>query len=150
MTTLFEPEVAGNVKARVRRVRADSPRQWGRMNAAQAIAHCARGMEMAVDDLRPRRVLIGRIIGPLVKRLALGNDQPMKRNSPTAPELVVSDERDLDVERERLCALIDRFATGGAARCTTHPHAFFGPLTPEQWAELMYKHLDHHLRQFGA
>jgi uncharacterized protein DUF1569 len=150
MKTLFDRAVVEDVKARVRTVRPDSVRQWGKMSATQAIAHCAKGMEMAVGDLRPPRVFIGRIFGPLVKPLAIGNDKPMKRNAPTAPELVVSGEPDLDVERERLCALIDRFATGGPARCTTHPHAFFGRLTPEQWADLMHKHLDHHLRQFGA
>jgi len=63
---------------------------------------------------------------------------------------VVKDDPDFEVERERLCGLIDRFATGGPAACTTHPHAFFGRLTPEQWSMIMYKHLDHHLRQFGA
>jgi hypothetical protein len=150
MKTLFDRAVADELKARVRTVRQDSQRQWGKMNATQAIAHCAKGMEMAVGDLRPKRVFIGRIIGPLVKPLALGNDRPMRPNSPTAPELVITDERDIGVERERLCALIDRFATGGPAKCTTHPHAFFGPLTPEQWADLMYKHVDHHLRQFGV
>ncbi len=105
---------------------------------------------MALGDLRPPRVLIGRLIGPLVKRLALGNDAPFRPNSPTAPALVVSDARDLEQERTRLAGLIDRFAAGGAAGCSTHPHPFFGRLTPEQWAELMYKHLDHHLRQFGV
>ena len=105
---------------------------------------------MAVGDLRPPRVFAGRIFGPLIRRVALGNDRPMERNAPTAPSLRISEQRDLDVERERLLALIDRFSAGGAARCTTHPHAFFGRMTPEQWAELMYKHLDHHLRQFGA
>jgi len=120
------------------------------MNAAQAMAHLANSMEMAVGDLRPPRVLIGRLFGPLIRRVALGNDRPMERNSPTAPALRITDERNLDAERERLDALIDRFHTGGPARCTTHPHAFFGALTPDQWAELMYKHLDHHLRQFGA
>lgn len=79
-----------------------------------------------------------------------GNDQPMRRNSPTAPDLVIRDERDLGAERERLNGLIDRFAAGGPAGCTTHPHTFFGPMTPQEWATLMYKHLDHHLRQFGA
>jgi hypothetical protein len=74
----------------------------------------------------------------------------MERNAPTAPVLRISDERDLDAERERLCALIDRFQVGGPLHCTTHPHAFFGRLAPHEWAELMYKHLDHHLRQFGA
>jgi len=50
----------------------------------------------------------------------------------------------------RLAGLIDRFAAGGPAGCTQHPHSFFGPLTPDEWAILMYKHLDHHLRQFGV
>lgn len=150
MKTLFEPAVVEEVKARLGTVHLDSPRQWGKMNVAQAVAHCANSMEMAVGDLRPPRVMIGRILGPLIRRVALGNERPMERNSPTAPELRISDERDLDAERERLLALIDRFSAGGAAQCTTHPHTFFGRLTPEQWAELMYKHLDHHLRQFGA
>ena len=150
MKTLFEPAVVEEVKSRLGTVHLDSPRQWGKMNVAQAVAHCANSMEMAVGDLRPPRVMIGRILGPLIRRVALGNERPMERNSPTAPELRISDERDLDAERARLLALIDRFSAGGAAQCTTHPHAFFGRLTPEQWAELMYKHLDHHLRQFGA
>jgi hypothetical protein len=74
----------------------------------------------------------------------------MRRNSPTSKELIIVDHRELDAERERLSGLIDRFAATGAAGCTPHPHAFFGPLTPDEWATLMYKHLDHHLRQFGA
>jgi hypothetical protein len=65
-------------------------------------------------------------------------------------DLVVQDERDLRPERERLLGLIDRFAAAGPAGCTKHPHSFFGRLTPEEWAILTYKHLDHHLRQFGV
>ncbi len=49
-----------------------------------------------------------------------------------------------------LSRLIDKFAAGGAAGCTKNPHSFFGKMTPEEWAILMYKHLDHHLRQFGV
>ena len=64
--------------------------------------------------------------------------------------LIVPDARDLESERERLCGLIDRFAAAGPGGCTSHPHLFFGRLTPEEWAILMYKHLDHHLRQFGV
>ena len=96
------------------------------------------------------RLLLGRIIGRIVKPMALGNDEPMRRNSPTAKDLVVKDERNLGTERERLCGLIDRFAAAGPDGCTKHPHSFFGRLTPEEWATLMYKHLDHHLRQFGV
>jgi hypothetical protein len=63
---------------------------------------------------------------------------------------VIEDERELVKEKERLTATIDRFAAGGPRVCTAHPHAFFGKLTPQEWAILMYKHLDHHLRQFGV
>ena len=62
----------------------------------------------------------------------------------------VGDERDLETEKRRLARLIDRFAANGPSGCTTHPHTFFGHLTPQEWAVLSYKHLDHHLRQFGA
>jgi Protein of unknown function (DUF1569) len=54
------------------------------------------------------------------------------------------------MERERLRGLVDRFCQAGAPGCTSHPHSFFGHLTPEEWAILTYKHLDHHLRQFGV
>src|SRR5256885_7840077 len=50
--------------------------------------------------------------------------------------LVVSDERDFVVERQRLREFVDRFAAGGPGACTKHPHFFFGPLTPEEWAAL--------------
>jgi hypothetical protein len=120
------------------------------MNPAQMLAHCSAGLEMAAGEIRPSRALIGRIIGPAIKRVAVRDEEPMRRNSPTAKELLTTGEWDFGTERERLSALIDRFAASGPSGCTNHPHAFFGPLTPEEWAILMYKHLDHHLRQFGA
>ena len=129
-------------------LRPESAPLWGTMNPAQALAHCARAMEWAVGDTIPPPMWLGRILGLMVKRMALGNDAPMRRNSPTAKDLVVRDARDLDTERDRLRGLIDRFAAAGPAGCTTHPHSFFGRLTPDEWATLAYKHLDHHLRQF--
>jgi hypothetical protein len=120
------------------------------MTAPQALAHCAVSMEMALGDRLPPRMVAGRVIGWMVKPLAIGDDKPLKRNAPTSPELIIADERDLDTERQRLLRLVDRFVTGGTAGCTAHPHTFFGPLTPDEWAVLMYKHLDHHLRQFGV
>ncbi len=150
MKDLFDGATVVEVKDRLGRLTPESKREWGTMTAAQAVAHCSLGMETALGDTKPPRVLMGRILGPVIKRLALGNDEPMRRNSPTSPMLVVQDERDLNTEKLRLAGLVDRFSKGGAAGCTDHPHAFFGALTPGQWAELMYKHLDHHLRQFGA
>jgi len=149
MKSLFDATTANEVKERIGRLGPNSVRQWGKMNPAQAMAHCAIAMESAVGDSLPPRMFVGWILGPLVKSKAL-KDEPMGRNAPTAKSLVVADERDLGKERQRLCALIDRFSAGGPQGCSKHPHTFFGPLTPDEWSRLMYKHLDHHLRQFGA
>jgi hypothetical protein len=150
MKNLYEPATAKEIKDRLAQLTPESQRLWGKMNPAQAEAHCAIGMEWAVGDAVPPRMFIGRLLGVIVKPLALGDDKPMRRNSPTAPSLVIAGQRDLDAERQRLYKLIDRFAAAGPAGCTRHPHSFFGKLTPDEWAILMYKHLDHHLRQFGV
>lgn len=150
MKNLFEAASVKEVKERVALLRPDSPRLWGKMSAPQAVAHCASGMELALGDRTPPRMFVGRLIGWAVKPLVLKEGEPMRRNSPTMPELVVQDERDLAAERERLLGLIERFAAAGPAGCTKHPHSFFGSMTPDEWAILTYKHLDHHLRQFGV
>jgi Protein of unknown function (DUF1569) len=150
MKNLYEAATVEETKARIARLGPSSERQWGKMNAAQAVAHCAQALEWAVGDTRPTRMFVGRILGSLVKSKVLSDEAPMRRNAPTTKSLVIADERELATEQKRLCTLIDRFATAGPKGCTTHPHAFFGPLKPEEWATLMYKHLDHHLRQFGV
>ena len=150
MKNLFEPARATELTQRLETVRPDSPRLWGTMTAPQAVAHCAIALEWAVGDRRAPRMFIGRLIGGLVKKKALGNDEPLRKNTPTAPEIKIADARDLAIERARLRKLIERFSQAGPTGCTAHPHTFFGKLTPDEWAVLMYKHIDHHLRQFGA
>jgi hypothetical protein len=149
MKNLFEALALEELKERVERLQADSPRQWGKMTPGQALAHYSAQMEMVLGEKFPRRSLLGRIVGRFAKPKFFG-EEPLQRNMPTDKEYVITDERDLKIERERLRRLLDRFIAGGSAGCTKHPHSFLGPLTPEEWATLMYKHLDHHLRQFGV
>ena len=150
MSTLFDSASVDEVKGRLAQLTPESERRWGTMTVAQMVAHCSAGVEMALGDRKPPRMLIGRILGWVIKPMVLGNDTPMRKNSPTAPDLLVQGPRDLETEQARLGQLIDRFVAAGPAGCTTHPHSFFGRLTPEEWATLVYKHLDHHLRQFGV
>jgi hypothetical protein len=150
MKNLFQASAAEEIGRRIAALTPDSQPQWGKMNVAQMMAHCSAGLELASGDRRPPRALAGRLIGWAIKPLVLRDDEPMRRNSPTVEGLVVSDQRDLKIERARLLELINRFVAAGANGCTTYPHSFFGPLTPDEWAILMYKHLDHHLRQFDV
>jgi hypothetical protein len=146
---LFEAAAVEEVKERMAQLRPDSERLWGKMKPAQMLAHCSAAIGMAVGETRPPRILMGRLLGRMAKKSLITNGTPMRRNSITEKSVLVTDERDFVVERQRLRESIDRFAAGGPGICTKHPHFFFGPLTPVEWAVLMYQHLDHHLRQFG-
>lgn len=151
MRHLFQADMVDEVHRRLRQLQPSSHRRWGKMTVTQMLAHCSAGLEMAMGHVRPPRMMIGRIMGPLVKRLALLENAEMRRNVPTAKELVIAaNERDFAKERARLGELVRSFAAAGSGGCTAHPHFFFGRLKPEEWAVLMYKHLDHHLRQFGV
>lgn len=152
MKNLFEPVLAEDTKQRIMSLTPGNQRQWGQLTLAQTLAHCTSGLQMAMGAINPERVSFpAGVIGRLIKPLVFKDDKPIRRNAPSAPELF-SDPSHCEFESERvqLIAAIDSFATGGAACCSQHPHPFFGPLNPQQWAILMYKHLDHHLRQFGA
>jgi hypothetical protein len=150
MKNLFEPAAVTEIRDRMADLRADSERQWGKMNVAQMLAHCSTWMEMALGLKSPPRSLMGRIFGRAAKSAVLNNERPIRRNMPSEKSLIVTNERDFEVERQRLLEWTDRFAAGGPKKCTTHPHCFFGKMTPMEWATLAYKHMDHHLRQFGV
>ena len=153
MKNLFDPTLVEEVKGRILRLRPESERQWGKMPVALVLAHCTSAFEMAMGIHHPKRAPFpANVIGPLIKPLVFRDDKPMRRNSPSSPELFRADPTQCEFEgaRGELIQAIGRFAITGAGGCTQHPHPFFGPLKPQQWAILMYKHVDHHLRQFGV
>ena len=149
MKNLFEGASAAEIKDRIGRLRPDSQRQWGVMTVPQMMAHCSAWMEIAMGEKNPPRSLIGRVVGKLAKKSILG-EAPIHRNMPTMKSLIMSDERQFDEEQLRLIDWVERFSAGGPEQCTTHPHSFFGPMTPIEWATMAYKHLDHHLKQFNV
>jgi hypothetical protein len=149
MKNLFQSDAADEVISRIDKLQPTTQHQWGEMDVAQMMAHCSAALDMASGRLVLPRLLIGRILGPFVRPL-YSNDKPFSRNSPTDKKLVIADPRDFGREQEQLKLRIREFHQGGEARCTRDPHPFFGSLTPHEWGTGMYKHLDHHLKQFGA
>jgi len=83
---LFDAATAQEIEDRVASLTPESKREWGKMNAAQTVAHCSLAIEMALGEKNPPRVFVGRILGPVVKKLALGNDEPMRKNFPDCAE----------------------------------------------------------------
>jgi hypothetical protein len=146
---IFDRAQAGELVRRIEGLRPDAPRQWGKMDAAQMLRHCQVGLELALGDMTLKRAFLGLLFGRIAKR-QLFAPKPFGRNLPTAPEFRVREPRDFAREQARLLALVRRLAQGGPAALTRAPHPFFGTLTSAEWSALQWKHLDHHLRQFGA
>lgn len=149
MKNLFEKGATDEVLSRIDQLEPASPRQWGKMDVGQMMAHCSVALDMAAGKINPPRMLIGRLLGPFVRPI-FTNEKPFAQNNPTEKQLVVANQRDFVREREQLKQKIQQFHEGGEAGCTRHPHPFFGSLSPQAWSRGMYKHMDHHLRQFGV
>ncbi|MEO7213339.1 DUF1569 domain-containing protein [Mucilaginibacter sp.] len=148
MKTTFDKATRDELVKRINTIQESTPAQWGKMNAYQMVKHCRQWEELITGDLPSKRVFIGRIFGKIALKSFLKDDSPMGRNSPTTPEVKAQESTgNFAAEKTKWLALIEQNAN------TVTPnfvHPFFGKMTNEQIGLLAYKHIDHHLRQFGA
>lgn len=148
MKTIFDPETHEELIERLGKLTPGTQRQWGKMSPSQMMEHTARALEMATGDVPMEQAFIGMAIGWIFKNKFLG-EQPFPKNSPTGPTLIIKDDPDFEATRARLSGLINRFHSMGESGVDGHVHGFFGRLDGKQWGETQFKHVDHHLRQFG-
>ena len=149
MPSLFNPSDNQQMIDRINNLTPDTKALWGKMNVSQMITHNQRPLQVAFGKLKLKKGLIGFLFGGIAKKQLL-KDIPFKKNLPTAPGFVVKDERKFDEEKENLISLVERFVKDGPAGLTKEPHPFFGKLTTDEWDKLQWKHLEHHLSQFGV
>lgn len=149
MKSLFNPSDVSEILERIEKLTPESQRKWGKMNVAQMLAHCNKSTETAMGKNFMKMLFIGRIIGSFLKPKVLG-EQPFGKKSPTDKSYVFPEDCNFEIEKSKAIASINSFFEGGPSKCTTYPHPFFGKFTPEEWAVFQWKHLDHHLRQFGV
>ncbi|MET4081535.1 hypothetical protein ABIB40_001484 [Pedobacter sp. UYP30] len=121
---------------------------WGKMNVIQMIKHCILWEEMVFGEKTYKRVFIGRIFGKMALRNILKDDKPLKRNTPTIPEFIIKETSgNLVDEKINWIAIIRQYEHFTNDHFI---HPFFGKMTKEQIGIMAYKHIDHHLRQFGV
>jgi hypothetical protein len=150
MKNLFTPDTTAELTRRISALRPDTKQLWGRMNAAQMLAHCNVIYEMAYEDKHPKPNAFKRFVLRLLLKNTVVNETPYKRNSPTAPQLKVTGDKDFGAEKERLLQYIRKTEGLGAAHFEGLESHSFGPLSSREWNNMLYKHLDHHLSQFGV
>lgn len=149
MKNLLDRDAYDEIRHRMAALTPESQRQWGKMDVAQMLAHCKEAFKVPLSDKKMPRMFLGILLGWMLKS-KLYNDEPWKKNLPTAPNFIIKDQRDFNAEKNELNEMIQRFYEAGPDKVGRFPHPFFGTLTSEQWGKSMYKHLDHHLQQFGA
>ena len=147
LKNIFEPSVKQEIIARINKLTPRSQPQWGKMNVSQMLAHLQVPMGVAIGKHKLKRTLFGRIVGPMAKSI-LYNDKPFKHHLPTDKSFVMTgQEKDFEKEKQRLLDMIYNFKE---EKIINKTHPFFGGLTKQQWSVGTWKHLDHHLQQFGV
>lgn len=148
MKNLFNEADYQEVLSRLEKLTPATERKWGKMSPAQMLAHCSAAFEVALGDRSRPRSFLGYIFGGMMKKKYVYSTS-YSQNDPTDPSFKITDDRDFNTEKRRLLAQINRFHEGGEKSIKASVHPFFGKMTPIEWAQLKYNHLNHHLTQFG-
>ncbi len=147
MKTLWTESDRSALLDRLTRLNADAKPQWGKMNCAQMLAHLNDSMRMTVGDL-PAQSKGGPLRYTPLKQLII-YWLPWPQGAPTAPELISRAPDGIEQETAAVQALVERFAQC-ADKSQWPEHPAFGKLSAKDWGVLAYRHIDHHLRQFGV
>jgi len=148
MKTVFDNNTRDELSARANALSENSQPLWGKMNVYQVLQHCIKGDDMMLGKLPVKPAFIGRLFGKLILKAVLKDDKPLRRNSPTAPELVSKENAgDLALLKAAYTESLNEYSHYDNPN---FKHPFFGAMTKEQVGRFVYKHHDHHLRQFGV
>lgn len=147
MKSLFDQEAYDEIRSRLQALSENSERQWGKMTPGQMLRHCQAPLNIILEkeDYGFKR----NWLAILFFKKSLYNDKPWRKNLPTAGPLKQKEPRDFTKEKAALESLLDEFDTQ-RAREEWPPHPGFGEFTKQQLGQMQYKHLDHHLTQFGV
>tara|TARA_R110000868_G_scaffold6455_3_gene36626 strand:+ start:1549 stop:2001 length:453 start_codon:yes stop_codon:yes gene_type:complete len=150
MKNIFEKKVVDELIGRINKLNPSSIGLWGKMNVSQMLAHCNVSYEMVFTEKHPKPNGAMKLMLKLFVKQAVVNVKPYKKNSRTAPAFLVVDERDFDKEKKRLIDHLIKTQELGENYFHNKESHSFGPLTKTEWNNLFYKHLNHHLEQFGV
>lgn len=150
MKNVFDPNDVAEIISRIEKLTTETQPLWGKMNVSQMLGHCNVTYEMAFETIHPKPGSIKRFILKLLVKPGVVNEKPYPKNSPTAPQFKGMGERDFATEKGRLIAYINKTLELGADHFEGRESHSFGPITSLEWNNSLYKHLDHHLQQFGV
>lgn len=147
MKSIFNFEAHQEILNRINNLNKDTKANWGKMSVGQMIYHCQGPLNIMLDK-KDYRLKPNWLIKIFVKK-SLYSDKPYRKNLPTVPVFKIEENKDFESEKKMLLHLLEELQQN-KDKDHWKPHPVFGSFTNEQWAKMQYKHLDHHLTQFGV
>jgi hypothetical protein len=150
MKNIFTTETTNEIIARINSLTNETQALWGKMHVAQMLAHCSVSYETIYTNKHPKpNAFVKFILKNFIKKYIV-NEKPYKKSSQTAPYFIIADERDFEAEKKKLIDYILKTQELGENAFEGKESVSFGSMTKNEWNNMLYKHLDHHLSQFGA
>lgn len=150
MKNIFHTDDYHEFVNRINQLTPESKALWGKMNASQMLAHCNIAYEMVYEDIHPKPNAFKRMILKLLVKNFVVSEKPYPKNNQTAPQFIIKDQRNFDIERGRLIDYLNQTYTLGESTFEGKESLSFGKLSAVEWNNMFTKHLDHHLHQFGV
>lgn len=150
LPNIFTKQVTDELILRIGNLIPDTQPLWGKMNAAQMLAHCSVTYEMVYDNIHPKpNAFMKFILKTLIKNKVTG-EAPYPHSSKTAPQFIMTGTKDFEKEKQRLISYLIKTQQLGENHFDNKISDSFGVLNKTEWNNMFYKHLDHHLKQFGV
>lgn len=150
LPNIFTNTVSDAVIQRINQLSTSTQPNWGKMSVDQMLAHCNVTYEMIYDDIHPKpNVFMKFILKMLVKNMVV-NEAPYKKNNQTAPQFIIKEAKNFEIEKKRLIDYITKTQQLGESHFDSKESHSFGALNKIEWNNMFFKHLNHHLTQFGV
>lgn len=150
MKNIFLASTTEELIQRINLLTPTTKPQWGKMNVGQMLAHCSVTYEMAYENKHPKpKGFMKFILKTFVKDMVVG-EKPYKKNLRTAPAFLMTTDKDFEGEKARLIGYLQKTVDLGEQHFDQKESLSFGKLNVTEWNNMFYKHLDHHLTQFGV
>lgn len=150
MKNIFSKKVTEEVIARIEMLTNTSQPNWGKMSVGKMLAHCCVTYEMAFTEKHAKPNGFTKLMLKLFVKKIVVSEKAYAKNGRTAPQFIISDEREFETEKKRLIYFINKTQELGESAFDGKESHSFGPLKSNEWNNMFYKHLNHHLTQFGV
>jgi len=151
LPSIYTPSTILELTARIQKLTSNTERLWGTMTVNQMLEHCCCVLRVALgeDDVKASFVL--KLFGPMIRKSIVDPNKEFAKNGPTLEQYKVDNlQPDFEQTKGKLIAYLEKYAALGPTFTHKKKHSVFGVMTSEEWSTACFKHLDHHLRQFGV